>query len=63
MGLYSMSSGAWELLSVEKGVFRFGKGKRWSRCLEIRLKRWLVDLVAIRFAAGQPRGKLYGWRS
>lgn len=46
MGLYSTSSGAWEFLSVEKGVLRFGNGKRWSRCLEIRLRRCVVDLLA-----------------
>lgn len=42
-GLYSMSSGGRELLSVEKGVFKFGNGRRWSRCLEIRLNRCCVE--------------------
>ena len=45
-GLYSMSSGGRELLSVEKGVFRFGNGRRWSRCLEIRLRRCSVEVGA-----------------
>ena len=46
MGLYSTSSGTRESLSVEKGVLRSGNGRRWSRCLEIRLKRCVVDLEA-----------------
>lgn len=48
MGLYSMSSGTRESLSVEKGVLRSGNGKR-SRCLEIKLKR-CVDLLAMPIA-------------
>lgn len=46
MGLYSTSSGTSESLSVEKGVLRSGNGRRWSRCLEIRLNRCVVDLEA-----------------
>lgn len=46
MGLYSMSSGAREFLSVEKGVLSSGNGRRWSRCLEIRLRRCVVDVGA-----------------
>ena len=46
MGLYSTSSGTSEFLSVEKGVFNSGNGRRWSRCLEIRLKRCFVDVGA-----------------
>ena len=46
MGLYSRSSGAREFLSVEKGVFNSGNGRRWSRCLEIRLSRCVVDVGA-----------------
>ena len=54
MGLYSTSSGNSDSLSVEKGVLRSGSGRRWSRCLEIRLRRSLVNLDAIRLrrAAG-----------
>lgn len=60
MGLYSRSSGASESLSVEKGVFKSGNGKRWSRCLEIRLKRCWVDLFAsFPIAAGLPRGSFF----
>lgn len=58
-GLYSTSSGAREFLSVEKGVFNSGNGRRWSRCLEIRLNRCCVDLFAsFPIAAGLPRGQL-----
>jgi hypothetical protein len=46
MGLYSTSSGAREFLSVEKGVLSSGNGRRWSRCLEIRLRRCVVDVGA-----------------
>lgn len=46
IGLYSTSSGAREFLSVEKGVLSSGNGRRWSRCLEIRLRRCVVDVGA-----------------
>jgi hypothetical protein len=55
-GLYSTSSGAREFLSVEKGVFSSGNGRRWSRCLEIRLNRCWVDLFDIRLRRGVRRG-------
>lgn len=60
MGLYSRSSGAREFLSVEKGVFNSGNGRRWSRCLEIRLSRCVVDVGASfsDLRRGVPRGQL-----
>jgi hypothetical protein len=64
MGLYSTSSGAREFLSVEKGVFSSGNGRRWSRCLEIRLRRCVVDGGASfsDLRRGEPRGYNSGWR-
>lgn len=67
MGLYSMSSGNSEFLSVEKGVLRSGNGRRWSRCLEIRLKRSVGDLDAS-FPIAASRGVVFlrvkgDWRS
>lgn len=65
MGLYSTSSGNSESLSVENGVLRSGNGRRWSRCLEIRLRRSLVVLDAS-FPIAARRGvfRVKGdWRS
>jgi hypothetical protein len=63
MGLYSTSSGAREFLSVEKGVFSSGNGRRWSRCLEIRLRRCCVEVGASfsDLRRGVPRGFQWDW--
>lgn len=59
-GLYSVSSGGKELLSVEKGVFKFGNGKRWSRCLAIRLKRCCVEGASFSDCGGAAAGYVLG---
>ena len=64
IGLYSTSSETSEFLSVENGVFSSGNGRRWSRCLEIRLRRCVFDEGASfsDLRRGATAGQRWDWR-
>jgi hypothetical protein len=67
MGLYSTSSGSTDSLSDENGVLSSGRGSRWSRCLEMRLRRGLARLdgdarAAFGLRPELPAGTTQGYR-